>query len=414
MIYPRSTRWAGLLTACLVLTVLFSAGVPIACAQGSRTTATPSTEKPDQVCLTWSADPGTTQTVQWRTSPKAKNGLVQFREKSADKNQYVEKTATEQDLEDQGTTNDPVNHRFTAVLDGLKPATAYTYRVGGDGGWSDWFDFTTAPQTAVPFSFVYMGDPQVGLEWWGKLLHAADAKFPNTAFYALAGDTVNAGNLRNLWDEFFTASTGVFDRRPVVPTLGNHDYSKEHDPFMYTKLFALPENGPAGSPPERNYTLRYSNALLLVLDSNQPTKQQAEWIDSQLAHTDATWKLALYHHPMYVSKANRDNEEIREFWMPVFDKYHLDMALQGHDHAYLRTYPMKEGHRVDSPKDGTVYVVSVSGTKHYEQDQHDYTEVGFTKTSTYQVLDIGLNPNRLTYRAYDIDGNVKDELTIEK
>ena len=33
---------------------------------------------------------------------------------------------------------------------------------------------------------------------------------------------------------------------------------------------------------------------------------------------------------------------------------------------------------------------------------------------TYQTIDITTNPDRLTYRAYDKDGALKDELIIEK
>ena len=90
------------------------------------------------------------------------------------------------------------------------------------------------------------------------------------------------------------------------------------------------------------------------------------------------------------------------------------MALQGHDHAYLRTYPMKDGKRVDTTNEGTVYIVSVSGVKMYDQDPRDYTEFGMTNTATYQVLDIQISGDRLVYRAYDTDGNLKDELVIEK
>jgi hypothetical protein len=69
---------------------------------------------------------------------------------------------------------------------------------------------------------------------------------------------------------------------------------------------------------------------------------------------------------------------------------------------------------VKDPKDGTIYIISVSGTKYYDQPKHDYTEVGFTKLSTYQVLDIHINGNKLVYRAHDIDGKVRDEFVIEK
>ena len=75
---------------------------------------------------------------------------------------------------------------------------------------------------------------------------------------------------------------------------------------------------------------------------------------------------------------------------------------------------MRDQKWVATAKDGTVYVISVSGTKHYDQAAHDYTEVGFTKVSTYQVLDIQINGNRLVYRAHDLDGKVRDEFVIEK
>ena len=67
-----------------------------------------------------------------------------------------------------------------------------------------------------------------------------------------------------------------------------------------------------------------------------------------------------------------------------------------------------------SPKEGTVYIISVSGTKMYKQDAHDYTEFGMSNVATYQVLDIQISGNRLVYRAYDIDGRLRDELVIEK
>jgi hypothetical protein len=105
---------------------------------------------------------------------------------------------------------------------------------------------------------------------------------------------------------------------------------------------------------------------------------------------------------------------VRRIWGALFDKYHVDLALQGHDHAYLRTYPMKAEKRVGSPAEGTIYIVSVSGTKYYEQGQFDYTEFGMTNVSTYQVLDIKIDGNRLEYGAYDLAGELRDTFVIEK
>jgi hypothetical protein len=122
----------------------------------------------------------------------------------------------------------------------------------------------------------------------------------------------------------------------------------------------------------------------------------------------------VYHHPAYSSSPTRNNPEIRKLWGDLFDKYHVDLALQGHDHAYLRTYPMRDGRPTDTTAEGTVYIVSVSGTKYYDQGEFDYTEVGMTRTSTYQVLDIQISGDRLVYRAYDIDGDLRDDFVIEK
>jgi hypothetical protein len=311
--------------------------------------------------------------------------------------------------------NDPIVHRHTAVIRGLAPGTTYVYSVG-DGSqenWTELAEFTTAPDRAQPFSFIYMGDAQNGLDRWGTLVRNAFRSRPDAAFYLMAGDLVNRGAERNDWDSLFHNATGVFDRRTLVPAIGNHECQGGR-PKLYLDQLTLPRNGPPGLEPERVYSFEYANALFVVLDSNLDPAQQAPWLERTLANTKATWKFAVYHHPAYASGGNRDNPELRQAWTPIFDKYHLDLALQGHDHAYLRTYPLKAHQRVSSPKEGTVYVISVSGTKMYQQPKRDYTEVGMTNVATYQVLDIQISGNRLVYRAYDIDGKQRDELVIEK
>jgi len=384
-----------------------------------RTTQYPALERPDQIVLTWSEDPRTSQTVQWRTSTNVAHGYVQYQEKPANNSAQAPKparaTATTVKLETLTLLNDPVIHRHTAMLCGLTSGTTYTYSVGdgSEAGWTEPAEFTTAPASTQSFSFIYLGDAQNGLDKWGTLAHTAMRFRPEAAFYLMAGDLVNRGAERDDWDSLFYNARGVWDRRPVMPTIGNHE-CQGGKPKLYLKEFALPENGPKGIELERAYSFEYGNALFVVLDGNLAPASQAAWLEQKLSQTHATWKFVLYHQPAYSSGGNRDNMELRAAWTPLFDKYHVDMALQGHDHAYLRTYPMRGGQRVASPQEGTVYVISVSGTKAYPQPKHPYTEVGMTNVATFQVLDIQTNPNRLAYRAYDADTKVRDELVIEK
>ena len=46
-----------------------------------RETKFPSSEKPDQIMLTWSKDPKTTQSIQWRTNTNVSKGVVRYWEK---------------------------------------------------------------------------------------------------------------------------------------------------------------------------------------------------------------------------------------------------------------------------------------------------------------------------------------------
>jgi len=385
-----------------------------------NTTLYPSSATPDQITLTWASDPKTTQAIQWRTSTDVAQSAARYRIKRVAGTELADRwitvAAQTKELVNHNTVNDPVCNRHSVNLIGLEPSTTYEYEVG-DGsstGWSAPYTFTTAPDTTTPFKFIYMGDAQNGLDTWGKLVHNAHAAEPDTAFYIMAGDLVNRGNERDDWDLFFHNAAGVYDQKQLVPCIGNHEDQGDHGPWMYLELFDLPENGPVGVTPERAYSFTYSNALFVVLDSNVLPSEQVEWLDAQLANSDATWKFAVYHHPAYSSGANRNNADVRELWGALFDKYHVDLALQGHDHAYLRTWPMKNEQRVGSAAEGTIYIVSVSGTKHYDQGDFDYTEFGMTNVATYQVLDLRIDGNKLTYKAFDIEGKLRDEFVIEK
>jgi hypothetical protein len=384
----------------------------------SKTTF-PAADHPDHVVLTWSADPRTSQTIQWRSSTNLKHSVIRYLPSKEGVpldwlNAHLKRAQTKR-LSTPTLVNDPLIHRHTVSLRGLNPGTTYAYCVG-DGsatGWTAPAEFTTAPASAAPFSFIYLGDAQNGLDRWGLLLRQAFAARPDAAFYLMAGDLVTRGNERWDWDSFFEHSKGGFSRRPLVPVIGNHE-CQGGEPKLYLDLFSLPRNGPKSVPAKRAYAFEYGNVQFIILDSNLAPAKQTAWLEKQLAATKSQWKFVSYHHPAYSSGGNRDNVELRNLWSPIFDKHHVDVVLQGHDHAYLRTYPMREQKRVASAAEGTIYVLSVSGTKYYDPRQNDYAEVGFAKLSTYQVLDIQVDGNRLVYRAHDIHGKVCDEFVIEK
>lgn len=375
-----------------------------------RETPFPSSPAPDQIMLTWSDNPATSQTIQWRTSRDVGDGAVKYwRPGSAD---TMIVAATPFLVEDRLLRNDRYIHRFTVTLTNLEPATRYRYKVGSKetGTWSNHAGFITAPSGEKPFQFVYFGDTHRSPEW-GKLINRAYERHPNTAFYTIGGDIVGTGLYREEWDYLFAYSENVFKNRPLMPTLGNHDDQDGLGCQMFYDLFEVLKNGPDKLPPEKAYSFTYSNALFIMLSATSPVDDQVEWLENQLANSTATWKFAIFHFPPY--SYEEDYPDIRKKWGDLFDKYHVDMAMSGHVHYYMRSKPMYNQKPVASPKDGTIYLISI-GIPNRAGDfpPSEWVEKRFGGEGLYQIFDI--SGDKLVMRTMNIDGDVRDELVIEK
>lgn len=420
-----SRNMLAALLAVWIMTIGWTDTAPIPAttdASPARTSLFPAGPRPDQVVLSWADDPRSSVSVQWRSN--GHGGQVLYLPQDAvnpflaPRSPLVARAETTR-IADPGLSNYPFTYWHTARLTKLRPDTRYTYMVGNPetGCWSEPRTFRTAPAKPEPFSFLYLGDAQYGFSRWGALLRAAHRHRPDAAFTLMAGDLVTRGNDRDDWDDFLVHGSDVLSQLPVLPTIGNHE-CKGGLPGMYLQTFDLPRGGPAGLEPERCYAVTYGNALFVVLDSMSPPEMQTAWLERQLSTSQARWKFVMFHHPPYSSKPERDNKELREAWVPLFDKHHVDIVFCGHDHAYMRTYPLKSGQRVASPAEGTVYLVSVSGTKMYDQVDRDYMEARFTDTIVYSTIDILTETEkageRLILRTYDLEGELRDRLVIDK
>ncbi len=371
--------------------------------------------RPDQVSVAWGADPRSELVWTRRTAPEVEASILQVRGHDGERWEVPGVAAL---IEVPDLLNDPCVRRYTARVSGLAPGSIYDYTIG-TGAESFSSSVRTAPRSDSDVALMYMGDPQCGLEGWGKLLASAWKRRPDATALLIAGDLVDRGNERSNWDHFFLRAAGVFERLPMMPAVGNHEYL-DRGPVLYRAFFALPENGPKGVDAELAYSVEIGDAFLAVLDSTtavsspEHARIQAEWLDDRLARTDRTWKLVMFHHPVYASHPWRESPALRDAWVPVIDRHHVDLVLQGHDHAYQRTYPLLANQRVGSASEGTVYVVAVSGDKYVDQTPRWYTEVGFANVSTYQTIDILARDRRLIYRSFDATGRERDTFTIEK
>jgi len=374
-----------------------------------RTTSYPSGIQPDQIMLSWSGDPSTSMDIQWRTNTSVADGLVNYWVSgTVDTLRAVAKLKP---MEDRLLQNDRYVHRFTAHLDQLQAGTPYSYQVGSEqGAWSETASFQTEASGGDGFSFIWFGDTHKS-KLWGDLIQNSFQKFPDVAFYSVAGDLVSTGLNRDDWDQLFHVSGPVFQYKPLMPVPGNHDSQDGLGAWMYQEIFSLPENGPVEVLPELSYAFNYKNALFLMLDVTTPLELQSGWIEEQLSKSEAKWKFAMFHFPPY--NYEEDYSEIRKEWCTLFDTYHVDMVMSGHTHYYMRTKPIFNEEVVEHLSQGTVYVISVGiPGNHENMPVEEYAEVRDGKGWLYQHMEI--SGDRLIYKSLDIEGNINDTFSIEK
>ncbi|MDZ7797920.1 MAG: metallophosphoesterase family protein [Candidatus Marinimicrobia bacterium] len=309
----------------------------------------------------------------------------------------------------------------SALLEGLKEDTEYAYRVGDGKDWSPWYTFRTAKKGFHEFTMVYLGDTQWGfMTYLPRIYSAAMRTAPNAAFWYIAGDLVDYPYENWQWDDLFRGAREVFTRYPQISAVGNHGYLwayRDHRnslPPTWRPHVTQPENGPEGLE-ETCFYIDYQGVRFIVLNGNERLEDQAEWLENVLKENPNRWTLVGTHQGFYPSGWERDFPKARELFLPLMEKYGVSMVLQGHDHAYTRTYPLREGKIVEDPSDGITYVISNAGAKMYPL-KSKFTELFAVKESAdkqyFQTL--SFYEDSLVYKSYTATGDCHDSLVIEK
>ena len=374
-----------------------------------RETAYPSSAMPDQLMLTWSDDPATTIDIQWRTNSSVESGLVKYREVGFTAQQEV--AAEKFKIEDRNLINDRFINRFTAHLTGLTPGKKYEYLIAPDTDWAKADTFETA-DNSDQLSFIWTGDTHHS-PVAGEVVNKAYERHPDTKFISFAGDLVSDGTDRNQWDDLWQFTGKVIKRIPLMAVPGNHDERYGLGAEMYRSMFSYPENGPDSIPGEQTYAFTYNNALFLMIDCIYSTELNTKWIEDQLKSSDAKWKFAIFHFPPY--NWEEPYLDLQQAWIPLFDKYHVDMVFGGHIHYYMRSRPMKAGKVVKSYNDGTAYIISLAimgQTSPEKATREPYAEVREFTNGLYQYIRI--NGDELNFESINLEGKIIDSFSINK
>jgi len=319
-----------------------------------------------QIMLSWQQDPTTTMTVDWHTNSDVETSIIQYRE--ADEGKWLVETGKSHGF----PFTNQIIHR--AELINLKPNTDYEFRAGSE---AKVYSFRTMPENAdEPIRFVAGGDPGGGEEF---VKMSEQAVVYNPDFIVFSGDLSLENPDPDKVSLFFERLQTIFMAEnnrliPIIAAIGNHDVwneknipdsveidfyrnefgLKDGDSAFFDSLFAFP-----GVP--RYGVLDFGDYLSwIILDSGHRSPidgEQAEWLEGVLKEREGKPHIfASYHVGAYPSIRPYDGtaSKIRDNWVSSFDKYGLDVAFEGHDHMYSRSYLLKEGKVVQN--DGVLYL----------------------------------------------------------
>ncbi|WP_420453879.1 purple acid phosphatase family protein [Rubrivirga sp.] len=159
-------------------------------------------------------------------------------------------------------------------------------------------------------------------------------------------------------------------------TLAIDDETRVQFVFLDTTPLAYPES----------YKARFSDT------GDWDVEDQLTWLERTLENSDATWKIVVGHHPIYVGSVRySDNERLVEQLVPVFERTGVNAYFAGHDHNL-------QHHRPDgSPID---YFVSGAGSLTREVVETPNTLFALR---TPGFMAVSMTRTRMSVQAYDED-----------
>src|SRR5450432_1682078 len=236
----------------------------------------------------------------------------------------------------------------------------------------------------------------------------AIAKKFKPEFIVSTGDNFYPNGVRSIRDHNWLASYENIYTAQSLQTdwyivLGNHDYRGDPQAEIdytevdrrwntparyYSKIFYI------GDDSTKGILFVFIDTTPFLSESyngdkhhvkGQDTAMQRIWLEKTLRDAPANikWKLVFGHHPVYTGGGRmkaRETTEMKALFQPIFEKYHVNAYICGHDHnlQYIK------------PPGFTYYIVSGAGSElsstiiHPEGGIYAQAENGFIDFSVYE------------------------------
>jgi hypothetical protein len=148
---------------------------------------------------------------------------------------------------------------------------------------------------------------------------------------------------------------------------------------------------------------------------------------------DIKWIIVSMHYPFYTSPNTckesdcAGNKEYRDIYHPLFDKYGVDLVLQGHVHNYQRSYPLNFNQESSSKPlitstskanyenpNGVIFAIVGTGGVNFHGLSGSASFMAYQQDSKFGILDMHFSDNKLDAKFVTNDGAPLDHFSISK
>jgi len=379
---------------------------------------------PDTLFLTWQGDPTSTMTVQWvgGSIPPA-DATIYYAVNSKLHSEpsllkWFEAKPTTKPFPQTELTN------FRAELTQLSPGTEYQMKIGKN---SPTYRFRTMPAKATnEMTFVSGGDAGVNQHVVENNKQAAK----QDPWFAIVGGDLAYDNgtkphtylswLRD-YSKYMVDTKGRLI--PMVVCIGNHEVkggygrTRADAPFFFAHFDGLYKDTSYAA-------LDFGDYLSLVLmDTGHVAKiggDQTDWLDKTLKErVERAHLIVVDHCPCYPSYRNAEaptgkaggGDEQRIHWVPLFEKYNVDLVLEHHDHTFKRTHPMLGGLK---DKRGVLYLGDGSWGKQRPPGKLEERSYIAAACPSYHLTVHRLEDEQSFHMALEEGGKIVDVCRTEK
>jgi len=337
--------------------------------------AYPTAEKDSiqKVTVTFHGDPVSAKGFTWYTTLKSTGNDLQVVEYTGTTPDFTKASEFTGRAAVSRNSKEELVHK--AEANNLKADTKYYFRVGDKALdlWSEVGTFETAAKTGA-FTFIDLADTQAKTQdeaiLSGETMAKALTTFPNAKFVAINGDIVDTGTNESQWNWLLGHSQETLLNTTIVPVAGNH----EDEANAFYEHYNIQEAPGSATETGAYYSYDYSNAHFVVLNTNENSdefanfsKAQLDWMEADVKAAKAAgaqWIIVALHKGPYTTSNHATDKDImgangeRAKVAPMMAELGIDLVLQGHDHIYARTKPIKaDGTAADTvPNSGFMFL----------------------------------------------------------